>query len=338
MIERRDEIVRGVGHVLRLVQFRTTGVLALLLTVSLFAGLVLVASSDPVRAYVGGASPISPISPPPAYVVSVEKFANTDTVVAGDTIDYTVLIKLGQPRFDVAIEDIFLSGIDFVPGSARLDGVPIVPIMTEQHQYRIVYKFRLGDLPAGGTFLTYSARVDADKPCQGQKVSNEVHLLLDSRWSGSSVVNTSLVCPTASPTTDPPTNSVTPTSTPSLTPIQAGFQTRTASGWVNNQVAIKPLLPITVYTGNSVRADWEAVRYLKDVASPDEGRVLYAQMVAAKLNISAGADHACINSGIAPAEAFLSAHPYGSTLQESDRSTAVSLSKLIADYNSKGCP
>jgi YVTN family beta-propeller protein len=305
---------------------------------------------------------VTPI-PLPTNIVDVKKTASPSSSLPGGIIDYTVVVTLGSPKSNVVVEDLFLYGVDFVPGSALLNVTPIEPVKTVQQPNRVVYEFRLGSLPVGITTLNFQGRVDPSKPCQGQKVRNGVHLIVDGITVDQSDQDTLLSCATHEPTatrtltatgtpsgeptmtptptmTPSPSSTLTVTPTPTVTVTPAPFQPKPVNYWIANQSAIKPLLPITVYDDVVVGDMWQAARYLKDYsgyASRDASRSLFAQLLAAKLNVTAGAGHSCIDAVIVQTEDFLVAHPYGSNPTGVDRDEAVALQEELDAYNNYGC-
>ncbi len=145
--------------------------------------------------------------------------------------------------------------------------------------------------------------------------------------------------PTALPTETPtvtPTPTATPTNDPPATPTPNGLQPLTIGYWKNHQSAMNPYLPITV--GNvTITTSWRAAQYLQDATARDASKMLFAQLLAAKLNVAAGAD-SCISGVIAAADAFLIAHPYGSNPQGADRAYALGLKDQLDGYNNNnGC-
>ncbi len=156
--------------------------------------------------------------------------------------------------------------------------------------------------------------------------------------------------PTNTPTptdTPSPTDTPTPTNTPTETPVPtstatptptatpSGFEPRTIGYWKTHINEATQFLPITV--GNTTITQAWQVGYYLSANDYDASKMLFAQLLAAKLNVSAGADSSCIASVIADADAFLIAHP--STPPDSPfRAEAVDLKDDLDAYNNNGCP
>ncbi|TAK33575.1 MAG: hypothetical protein EPO21_12570 [Chloroflexota bacterium] len=102
----------------------------------------------------------------------VLKTGNPSTVTPGGLITNTATIALGRARDGVTVEDILVGGgrfpdSSFVPGSARLNGVPLPdPTLLFNQLNRIHYRFDLGNLSAGVHTLTFQWRVSSNLRCE----------------------------------------------------------------------------------------------------------------------------------------------------------------------------
>ncbi len=175
---------------------------------------------------------LSASTPIPVNYVSIVKTASPSISFPGGTIDYTVTVTLGSPKTNVTIDDLLVYGLDYLPGSSKLNGDPIAdPVLISAVYLRNTYRYQFASLPAGVTTLTLQGRVDPDKQCAGQTVLNEVHLAFNGAYAGQSTVRTSLTCQTPTPTgTATRTPTATSTSTPTSTPTSTETHTATPTG------------------------------------------------------------------------------------------------------------
>ena len=92
--------------------------------------------------------------------------------------------------------------------------------------------------------------------------------------------------------------------------------------------------PVTSLSiGGVTYSQQQLLNILNSSISGDATYILAQQLIAAKLNIANGADNFTVAQTIASADAFLAAHPLGSTLSKNDRSTATSLANKLDRYN-----
>jgi uncharacterized repeat protein (TIGR01451 family) len=186
------------------------------------------------------ATPAATPTPIPANVARIEKSAQTAQLAPGDIATFTVKIVLGSPRRGLTIDDtIGNAGQDpdtrLVPGSAALNrsALTSAPSLAFNQPNRVVYRFSLGDLPAGVHTLTYEVLLSPKLGCFTQ-VSNGVnldqtgvagHIATDTMsflvrgCITPTVTRTSTSAGAATPTGTPtPTATATRTQTPTSTP------------------------------------------------------------------------------------------------------------------------
>jgi uncharacterized repeat protein (TIGR01451 family) len=135
---------------------------------------------------------------------TLKKTAIQTYALPGDIIDYRVVVNLKSYMVNVVVQDIFSNGIDYVPGSAMLgSSMTADPTRIETLPGRNTYEFNnLGNRPAGSYTLSYKGRVDPNKQCQGQMVSNEAHLFVKGIFGDASTVTTPVVCSAPKPRVD----------------------------------------------------------------------------------------------------------------------------------------
>jgi hypothetical protein len=92
-----------------------------------------------------------------------------------------------------------------------------------------------------------------------------------------------------------------------------------------------PVLSLTI--GGVTYNQAQLLAILNMSTNGDATYILAQQLIAAKLNLAGGADGSVVAQTIASADAFLSAHPLGSTLSKSDRRTVTSLATTLDRYN-----
>lgn len=134
---------------------------------------------------------------------TLKKTAAQSYALPGDLIDYKVVVNLKSYMVNVVVQDIFSNGVDYVPGSAWLgSSMAGDPTKVEDLTGRRTYEFYLGNRPAGSYTLRYQGRVDPNKQCQGQMVSNEAHLFVKGIFGDASTVTTPIVCSAPKPRID----------------------------------------------------------------------------------------------------------------------------------------
>lgn len=123
-------------------------------------------------------------------------------------------------------------------------------------------------------------------------------------------------------------------------PCAAGC-TRTIGYWKTHPAHITPLLPVWLGTAggaqsmNVTSAD-QAVILLNMSGDPSNGiNKLYAQELAAKLNIAAGADPSAVSSTLAAADSFLATHDASSwaNLSKAEQAQVLGWMTTLDNYN-----
>jgi hypothetical protein len=258
--------------------------------------------------------------------VEVDTIALAVVAQQGGTLDYRARIKLAPAARAVTVEALVASGTEMVKGTCMLDGRLIAdPIKRPADANRTSYQFRLGYLAAGPHALTYQGRVDLSRPCPGQKVTNSVNLIYNGQREADSSVDTPMEC-------------AVPTATPVASTGPVRVQPRSSTNWVANLDLVRPLLPIHVCEGLNVSRDWDAARYLAESSSQEACKTLAAALLAARLNVKAGAEHGSIDSVITQAALFLMVHSYWGNPQGGEHDRALTLRDQLAAYNSSGTP
>ncbi len=123
----------------------------------------------------------------------------------------------------------------------------------------------------------------------------------------------------------------TPTPTPTSTPRGPG--TGTPGYWMNHPAAW-PVTSITI--GGQTYTRDQAISIMKQPTSKDMTYVMFAELVAAKLNVLVGNDSSCIASTISQADAWLTSNPLGSGVSASSAAwqpTGQSLANTLDNYN-----
>ena len=116
------------------------------------------------------------------------------------------------------------------------------------------------------------------------------------------------------------------------------FAPRTIGYWKNHEDAIKPLLPITLGNTKITTVD-QAVYILSQKEGPSNGIVkLRAQLLAARLDIAAGADGSAIWGRISEADALLAAYDTASwgSLSKAQQQYVLSLKDVFDAFNNSG--
>jgi hypothetical protein len=109
---------------------------------------------------------------------------------------------------------------------------------------------------------------------------------------------------------------------------------RTIGYWKNHPGAW-PVSSITI--GGVTYTKTQAIMILSDASSKNATKMLAAQLIAAKLNVLVcGAGGTTIQTTINQADAFLVAHPIGSSLTAAQRTQALNLKDQLDAYNNAG--
>lgn len=77
----------------------------------------------------------------------------------------------------------------------------------------------------------------------------------------------------------------------------------------------------------------QAIDILKTSPGGDATYILAHQLIAAKLNVLQGADPGAVESTIDDADTWLTTHPLGSDLSDSDRAEGIALADILDQYN-----
>jgi hypothetical protein len=125
-----------------------------------------------------------------------------------------------------------------------------------------------------------------------------------------------------------------------VTAPSSGGCTRTIGYWKTHPSAVTPLLPIWLGTQNGAKSvdvttSTQAVT-IEGIPDASNGiDKLYAQLLAAKLSIKAGADSSAVSSTISAADSFLATHNDGdwSSLSSTDSSQVLAWATALDDYN-----
>jgi hypothetical protein len=106
--------------------------------------------------------------------------------------------------------------------------------------------------------------------------------------------------------------------------------TLTQGFWKNHEDAwpVEELL-----LGNVTYTKAEVLEILGTPPRGDATYILVHQLIAAKLNVAAGADPAAVETGLADADAWLAEHPLGSKPRRGDRQAGLDLATQLDDYN-----
>jgi hypothetical protein len=106
--------------------------------------------------------------------------------------------------------------------------------------------------------------------------------------------------------------------------LTQGFWKNHGNSWPVEQL----LLGGTTYTKA------QAIAILRTPPRGDATYILIHQLIAAKVNVASGADPTAVATVIANADAWLSAHPLGSSPGGTDREAGIALAALLDTYNS----
>ena len=103
-------------------------------------------------------------------------------------------------------------------------------------------------------------------------------------------------------------------------------------GYWKNHPQKWPVNTITI--GGRTYTKCKALAILKKAPKGDATIILARQLIAAKLNIAAGADPTAVESVIAQADEWLAIHPIGSRPDGDSRQAGIDLAEILDDYNS----
>lgn len=106
--------------------------------------------------------------------------------------------------------------------------------------------------------------------------------------------------------------------------------TLTQGFWKNHEAAwpVEELI-----LGGTPYTKAQLLAILKTSPLGDATYILIHQLIAAELNLAAGADPATIATAVAEADAWLAAHPLGSSPKGADREAGLALAALLDAYN-----
>ena len=145
-----------------------------------------------------------------------------------------------------------------------------------------------------------------------------------------------LLTPTSSSTPRPTLTSssplVTPTASVTATPTVAGMNCTYTQGYWKNHPLAWPVIELVL--GGVTYSQEEVMVILRTPPRGDATYILAHQLVAAKLNVSNGADETAIAVTIAAADGWLIAHPLGSNPSGAERDEGLALASTLDDYNS----
>ncbi len=139
--------------------------------------------------------------------------------------------------------------------------------------------------------------------------------------------------PTSSGTLLTPTSSgtlLTPTIPPTEESPSSNNCTYTQGYWKNHPLAW-PVAELTL--GGVTYSQAEAADILHTVPQGDATYILAHQLIAAKLNVSQGADDTAIAAIIVAADDWLAAHPLASNPSDAEREAGIALAEMLDDYN-----
>ena len=122
------------------------------------------------------------------------------------------------------------------------------------------------------------------------------------------------------------------TQAPSTPPPAATADAHTIGYWKNHAWPVQ-----SIQIGGRTLSRAQGLDVLKDADAKDATRQLAAQLVGAKLNVLAGAGHACVDGAIARGDAFLSTTWIGSNPKGAARDTALAIKDELDAYNNNGC-
>lgn len=123
-----------------------------------------------------------------------------------------------------------------------------------------------------------------------------------------------------------------PSDSVSATAQQTSLNCTFTEGYWKNHPEAWPVTSLSI--GGVTYNQQQLLAILSSSNTGDATYALAQQLIAAKLNIANGADGSAIFQVITQADTFLAAHPLGSTLSKSDRSTAIKLANNLDQYNS----
>jgi hypothetical protein len=112
----------------------------------------------------------------------------------------------------------------------------------------------------------------------------------------------------------------------------AAAEAHTIGYWKNHAWPVQ-----SIQIGGRTLSRAQGLVVLKEADAKDATKQLAAQLVGSKLNVLAGAEHACIDGAIARADAFLASSWIGSNPKGAARDAALAIKDQLDAYNNHGC-
>jgi hypothetical protein len=149
--------------------------------------LVVVAVLAMLVATAGVSSASSPYQLPLTALSKVCALEDTFAPVADGGIPCTVTFTFSAPATNVVIEDNFLHGLNYVPGTAVFSGGAVSVTHTASSLDRQTWEFLLaggGTIPAGTYTLTFREEIETVYPANNPYVKDTLNLYVNGAWKG----------------------------------------------------------------------------------------------------------------------------------------------------------